>query len=80
MESFIDTIKNNSNIKMVEIKLSQGAKPGKGGILPKEKVTDEIAKTREVEKGKACISPNNHSAFSCGVILELGKFIFRFHY
>ena len=64
MESFIDTIRNNSNIKMVEIKLSQGAKPGKGGILPKEKVTNEIAKTREIIKGKACISPNSHSAFS----------------
>ena len=39
LESFIETVKNNPSIKMVEIKLSQGAKPGKGGILPKEKVT-----------------------------------------
>jgi len=49
---------------MVEIKLSQGAKPGKGGILPKQKVTPEIAKIRGIEEYTACISPNSHSAFS----------------
>ena len=49
---------------MIEVKLSQGAKPGKGGILPKEKVTTEIAKARGVNVGEACISPNSHSAFS----------------
>ena len=51
------------NIKMIEVKLSQGAKPGKGGILPKEKVTNEIANARGVQVGEDCISPNNHSAF-----------------
>ena len=44
--------------------VDQGAKPGKGGILPKEKVTKEIATARGVKEGEACISPNNHSAFS----------------
>lgn len=48
------------NVKMIEIKLSQGAKPGKGGILPAEKVTAEIAEIRGIEEGKASISPNAH--------------------
>jgi len=64
IESFIKTIQNNPSIKMIEIKLSQGAKPGKGGILPKEKVTKEISLAREIKEGEACISPNTHSAFS----------------
>ncbi len=50
----------NPQIKMIEIKLSQGAKPGKGGILPASKVTEEIAKIRGIEVGKAAISPNRH--------------------
>ncbi len=50
-------------VKMIEIKLSQGAKPGHGGILPKHKVTEEIAATRGVPMGKDCISPSRHSAF-----------------
>jgi len=50
----------NPNIKMIELKLSQGAKPGKGGILPAAKVTAEIAKIRGIPKGKAAISPNRH--------------------
>ena len=45
---------------MFEIKLSQGAKPGKGGILPGSKVTEEIATIRAIEVGKAAISPNRH--------------------
>jgi glutamate synthase domain-containing protein 2 len=52
------------NIKMIEIKLSQGAKPGHGGVLPAAKVTAEIAAIRGVEIGKDCISPARHSAFS----------------
>ncbi|MBY0515729.1 MAG: FMN-binding glutamate synthase family protein [Bacteriovoracaceae bacterium] len=51
-------------VKMIEIKLSQGAKPGHGGILPKGKVTEEIAKIRNVPMGKDVISPPGHSAFS----------------
>jgi glutamate synthase domain-containing protein 2 len=51
-------------IKMVELKLSQGAKPGHGGVLPAAKVSREIALTRGVPMGADCISPSSHSAFS----------------
>ncbi len=47
-------------VKMIEIKMSQGAKPGKGGILPASKVTPEIAETRGIPVGEASISPNRH--------------------
>jgi glutamate synthase domain-containing protein 2 len=47
-------------VKMFEIKLSQGAKPGKGGILPGDKVNREIAEIRGIPEGKASISPNRH--------------------
>ncbi|WP_145980550.1 FMN-binding glutamate synthase family protein, partial [Polynucleobacter necessarius] len=60
-------------VKMIEIKLSQGAKPGHGGILPGSKVTPEIAEARGVKVGESCISPNSHSAFSSP--LELMHFI-----
>ena len=50
----------HEQVKMFEIKLSQGAKPGKGGILPAVKVTEEIAKIRGIEEGKDAISPNRH--------------------
>ena len=61
------------NVKMVEIKFSQGAKPGHGGILPKEKVTDEIAAIRLVKRGIDIISPPSHSAFKTP--LELMDFV-----
>jgi glutamate synthase domain-containing protein 2 len=61
------------NVKMIEIKFSQGAKPGHGGILPKEKVTDEIAAIRLVSKGNDIVSPPTHSAFTTP--LELMDFI-----
>ncbi|MEN3794303.1 FMN-binding glutamate synthase family protein [Fulvimarina sp. MAC3] len=51
-------------VRMTEIKLSQGAKPGHGGLLPGEKVTEEIAKARQVPAHKDCLSPPGHSAFS----------------
>ena len=51
-------------VKLIEIKMSQGAKPGHGGILPGPKVTAEIAAARGVPQGKDCISPASHSAFS----------------
>nr|WP_299039188.1 FMN-binding glutamate synthase family protein [uncultured Psychrobacter sp.] len=54
----------DSQVKMIEIKLSQGAKPGKGGVLPAEKITQEIADTRQVLTGQDCVSPSSHSAFS----------------
>ena len=50
----------NPNIRMMEIKLSQGAKPGKGGILPAKKVTAEIADIRGIPEGESAISPNRH--------------------
>jgi glutamate synthase domain-containing protein 2 len=62
-----DRFKDNARaeqIKMIELKLSQGAKPGKGGILPGRKVTPEIAATRGVKPGVDCISPARHSSFA----------------
>ncbi|MGO3857727.1 FMN-binding glutamate synthase family protein [Neisseriaceae bacterium CLB008] len=60
-------------IKMIEVKLSQGAKPGHGGILPKEKLTQEIAVTRGVPMGEDCVSPAHHPEFSTP--LELIAFL-----
>jgi len=73
LNQFKNTVENNSNIKMIEIKLSQGAKPGKGGILPGQKVTKEIANIRGIQPFKDCISPSNHTAFS--TVDELIDFI-----
>jgi glutamate synthase domain-containing protein 2 len=53
-----------AQVKMIELKLSQGAKPGQGGILPGAKVTIEIASARGVAAGVDCLSPASHSAFS----------------
>lgn len=63
----------NPQVKMIEIKLSQGAKPGHGGILPGEKVSAEIAATRGVPEGEDCISPARHRAFSTPI--EMMEFI-----
>ena len=62
----------NPAVKMIEIKLSQGAKPGHGGVLPAAKVTPEIAATRGVPLGQDCVSPARHSAF--GTPVELMEF------
>lgn len=51
-------------VRMIEVKLSQGAKPGHGGILPGRKVTPEIARARGVPVGVDCVSPSSHSEFS----------------
>lgn len=51
-------------VRMIEVKLSQGAKPGHGGVLPAAKVSAEIAATRGVPVGVDCVSPASHSAFS----------------
>ena len=64
MEKMLQLIKENPFIRAIEIKLSQGAKPGKGGVLPGAKITPEIAKIRGVEIGKDVLSPPNHKAFS----------------
>jgi len=62
------------NVKMIELKLSQGAKPGHGGILPAKKNTPEIAKIRNVEPGVSVLSPPFHKAFSTPIgLLELLK-------
>lgn len=54
----------NEHVKMIEIKLSQGAKPSHGGLLPGEKVNKEIAEVRDIEVGKDCHSPATHPEFS----------------
>lgn len=54
-------------VKMIEIKLSQGAKPGHGGVLPGAKVTREIAETRGIEPGLDCVSPPAHATFTTPV-------------
>ncbi len=71
-EKFI-TNATDPQVKMIEIKLSQGAKPGHGGMLPGAKVTPEIAAARGIPIGVDCISPSSHSAFSTPV--ELMQFI-----
>jgi len=63
------------SVKMIEVKLSQGAKPGHGGVLPGKKVTPEIAATRGIRVGEDCVSPSRHSEF--GTPIELLKFVDR---
>ena len=63
----------DDQIKMVELKISQGAKPGHGGVLPAAKVSEEISKIRGVAMGEDCISPAYHRAFSTP--LEMMAFI-----
>ncbi|MGI9629060.1 MAG: glutamate synthase-related protein, partial [Longimicrobiales bacterium] len=72
-ERFLETVAANSSIKAVEIKMSQGAKPGLGGMLPAAKVSPEIARIRGVPEGKDVISPSHHSAF--GNVDELLDFV-----
>jgi glutamate synthase domain-containing protein 2 len=63
-EARIRELAARAEIKMFELKLSQGAKPGKGGILPAEKVTREVAEIRGIPVGVASISPNRHADIS----------------
>lgn len=63
----------DDQIKMVELKISQGAKPGHGGVLPAAKVSSEIARIRGVTEGEDCISPASHRAFSTPI--EMMTFI-----
>lgn len=60
-------------VKMIEIKLSQGAKPGHGGILPKDKISEEIAQIRGISREHDCVSPSSHPAFSTPI--EMLEFI-----
>ena len=64
MEKLVKLVADNPFVKAIEIKLSQGAKPGKGGVLPGTKITKEISEIRGVEMGVDVISPPNHKAFS----------------
>ncbi|MFD2740645.1 FMN-binding glutamate synthase family protein [Sulfitobacter aestuarii] len=64
--AFAETAQHDA-VKMTEIKLSQGAKPGHGGLLPAPKVTQEIAEVRKVPAHRDCLSPRSHSAFSTPV-------------
>ena len=73
MEKMIKLVEDNPFIKAIEVKLSQGAKPGKGGVLPGAKISKEIAEIRGVEVGKDVLSPPNHSAFS--TVPEMVDFI-----
>ncbi len=63
----------DDQVKMVEIKVSQGAKPGHGGVLPAAKVTREISRIRGIEMGTDCISPPYHPAFTSP--LEMMQFV-----
>jgi glutamate synthase domain-containing protein 2 len=71
-ERFADTA-TLEQVKMVELKMSQGAKPGHGGVLPAAKVSEEIALARGVPMGCDCISPSGHSVFSTPI--EMMEFI-----
>jgi glutamate synthase domain-containing protein 2 len=74
-ESRIREVAAYPQIRMFEVKLAQGAKPGKGGILPANKVTAEIAAIRGIPEGQDSISPNRHR--DIGSVQELGAFIQR---
>ncbi|HNQ26585.1 MAG TPA: FMN-binding glutamate synthase family protein [Aquaticitalea sp.] len=73
MEKLVTLVNEKPFVKAIEIKLSQGAKPGKGGVLPAAKITKEISEIRHVPMGKDVLSPPNHSAFSN--VPELMQFI-----
>ncbi|HWO23061.1 MAG TPA: FMN-binding glutamate synthase family protein [Kofleriaceae bacterium] len=62
MERLLESVAS-AQVRAIEIKLSQGAKPGLGGVLPAAKITREIARIRGIPLGRDCISPASHSAF-----------------
>jgi glutamate synthase domain-containing protein 2 len=59
---FLETL-GQCRVRAIEIKISQGAKPGRGGVLPAAKITPEIARIRGIPLGKDCISPSSHQSF-----------------
>lgn len=73
MEKLVKLTQDFPQIRAIEIKLSQGAKPGKGGVLPASKITREISEIRHVPMGKDVLSPPNHSTF--GNMQEMVDFI-----
>ncbi|MHA8052177.1 FMN-binding glutamate synthase family protein [Aquirufa sp. OSTEICH-129A] len=64
MEKLIEKVQSNPRLRAIELKLSQGAKPGKGGMLPAAKVNKEIAEIRHIPIGKDAFSPAFHSEFT----------------
>jgi glutamate synthase (ferredoxin) len=64
MSRLKDVVARHPQIRAIEIKLSQGAKPGIGGVLPRRKITDEIAAIRGIDRTRDCVSPAAHTAFS----------------
>jgi glutamate synthase domain-containing protein 2 len=74
-ETKLREIAAHEQVRMFEVKLAQGAKPGKGGILPGAKVTPEIAAIRGIPIGQDSISPNRHT--DIGNARELGQFVER---
>lgn len=64
LEKVVAVVEKYPNIKGIEVKLSQGAKPGRGGVLPAAKITQEISDIRGIPMGVDCISPPFHKAFS----------------
>lgn len=64
LDKLVKLVKENPLVRAIEIKLSQGAKPGKGGVLPASKITEEISKIRHVPMGVDVLSPPTHSAFT----------------
>ncbi|HVY16691.1 MAG TPA: FMN-binding glutamate synthase family protein [Rhodopila sp.] len=72
-EERLREIAAHEQVRMFEVKLAQGAKPGKGGILPGIKVTTEIARIRGIPEGRDSISPNRHT--DIGNVRELGQFV-----
>ncbi|MFN7132348.1 MAG: glutamate synthase-related protein, partial [Myxococcales bacterium] len=75
LDMLAQKVEANPTVRAIEIKLSQGAKPGKGGILPGRKVTPEIAVIRGIPLGKDCMSPNAHPEFE--TVDELIDFVER---
>lgn len=73
MEKMVKLVEDNPFVRAIEVKLSQGAKPGKGGVLPGKKISKEIAEIRGVEVGKTVLSPPTHKAFS--TVPEMVDFI-----
>ncbi|HUK36898.1 MAG TPA: FMN-binding glutamate synthase family protein, partial [Vicinamibacterales bacterium] len=64
MSRLKDVVAQHPQVRAIEIKLSQGAKPGIGGVLPRRKITEEIATIRGIDRTRDCVSPAAHTAFS----------------
>jgi glutamate synthase domain-containing protein 2 len=74
-EEKLRAVAAHPQVRMFEVKLAQGAKPGKGGILPGAKVSPEIAEIRGIPVGQPSISPNRHRDIGC--VRDLGRFVER---